>query len=92
MRELGIDLSATRPRKLTDELARSASVLVSIGVWRDVSVCSGVENFRMGTARSQGAASRRGSINTDEIHGKVKALIQSDCADCVAPITVASRS
>jgi hypothetical protein len=31
------------------------------------------------------------SIRT-KFDGKAKALIQSDCADCVAPITVASRS
>jgi len=31
MREIGIDLSGSRPRKLTDELARAASLLVTMG-------------------------------------------------------------
>jgi arsenate reductase (thioredoxin) len=31
MREIGIDLSASRPRKLTDELAHAASLLVTMG-------------------------------------------------------------
>jgi arsenate reductase (thioredoxin) len=31
MREIGIDLSGARPRKLTDELAREASMLVTMG-------------------------------------------------------------
>src|SRR5262249_9274066 len=31
MREMGIDLNVNRPRKLTDELARGASLLVTMG-------------------------------------------------------------
>ena len=31
MREIGIDVSANRPRRLTDDLARSASLLVTMG-------------------------------------------------------------
>jgi arsenate reductase len=31
MREIGIDLSGAKPQKLTDELARTASVLVTMG-------------------------------------------------------------
>jgi protein-tyrosine-phosphatase len=31
MRELGVDLDGTRPRKLTDELAQSADVVVTMG-------------------------------------------------------------
>jgi arsenate reductase len=31
MRELAIDLSAARPRKLTEELARDAALLVTMG-------------------------------------------------------------
>jgi arsenate reductase len=31
MREIGIDLSAHTPRKLTDELARAASLLITMG-------------------------------------------------------------
>ena len=31
MREIGIDLAGATPRKLTDELARSASMLVTMG-------------------------------------------------------------
>lgn len=31
MRELGVDLSATRPQRLTDELARQAHVLITMG-------------------------------------------------------------
>jgi len=31
MREVGVDLSARRPQKLTDQLARGASLLVTMG-------------------------------------------------------------
>jgi arsenate reductase (thioredoxin) len=31
MREIGVDLSSERPRRLTDDLARTASVLVTMG-------------------------------------------------------------
>ncbi|MEO6119393.1 MAG: arsenate reductase ArsC, partial [Terriglobales bacterium] len=31
MREVGVDLSGVRPQKLTDELAREASLLITMG-------------------------------------------------------------
>ncbi len=43
MREVGIDLSGAQPRKLTDELAAQASVLVTMGCGESCPVVIGVE-------------------------------------------------
>ncbi len=42
MRELGIDLSAAQPRRLTTELARQAHLLVTMGCGEDCPVVPGV--------------------------------------------------
>jgi arsenate reductase len=43
MRELGIDLATAVPRKLTDDLARKASLLVTMGCGEECPVVPGVE-------------------------------------------------
>lgn len=43
MREIGVDLSSARPQKLTDDLARTASVLVTMGCGE---ACPFVPNLR----------------------------------------------
>ena len=43
MQELGIDLSANRPQKLTEELARGASLLVTMGCGDECPFVPGLE-------------------------------------------------
>ena len=43
MREAGIDLSSARPQRLTDELARDASLLVTMGCGEQCPLVPGLE-------------------------------------------------
>ena len=43
MREAGIDLSSARPQRLTDELARNASLLVTMGCGEQCPLVPGLE-------------------------------------------------
>jgi len=54
MREIGIDLSNAKPQKLTQELARTASVLVTMGCGEECPYVPGFENRGLGAGRSKG--------------------------------------
>jgi arsenate reductase (thioredoxin) len=41
MQEIGIDLSAAKPQKLTQELANDAALLITMGLRRQMPLCSG---------------------------------------------------
>lgn len=45
MREAGIDLSGARPQKLTDELARGASLLITMGCGEQCPYVPGLERM-----------------------------------------------
>lgn len=87
MHEIGIDLSSARPQKLTDELARSASVLVTMGCGEACPFVPGLRTLDWPLPDPKGQSLNTVRAIRDEIHEKVKALIRSECADCaVAPV------
>ena len=61
MLELGIDLSARRPRLLTADLAEQADVVVTMGLWRRMPLHPGQALHRLGADRSVRAADRAGA-------------------------------
>jgi glycerol uptake facilitator-like aquaporin len=82
MREIGVDLRSAKPQLLTEELAESASVLVTMGCGE---ACPFVPNLRiidwaLPDPKGQSLEAVRGI--RDQIHERVKALIQSECAEC----------
>ena len=83
MREIGIDLGSATPRKLTDKLARSASVLVTMGCGEQCPFVPGLRTVDWALLDPAGQPLDVVRSIRDEIHEKVKALIRSECADCV---------
>jgi len=83
MQEIGIDLSAARPQKLTDELAQSASVLVTMGCGEACPFIPGLRRLDWALPDPKGRSIEDVRGIRDEIHEKVNALLRSECADCV---------
>ena len=86
MREIGVDLTSARPRRLTENLARTASVLVTMGCGE---ACPFVPNLRTidwALPDPKGQSLEAVRATRDEIHDRVKELIRSECAECCKAI------
>lgn len=83
MREVGVDLSSAKPQKLTEELARTASVLVTMGCGEECPYVPGLRivDWALPDPKGKSLDAVRGI--RDEIHERVRALLQTECADCV---------
>jgi arsenate reductase (thioredoxin) len=82
MREIGIDLSSAKPQLLTHDLAKTASVLVTMGCEE---ACPFVPNLRTidwALPDPKGESLEAVRAIRDEIHDRVKGLIRSECAEC----------
>ncbi len=82
MREIGIDLSDAKPQKLTDELARSASMLVTMGCGEECPYVPGLKRIDWQIPDPKGQRIERVREIRDEIHERVKELLRVDCAEC----------
>lgn len=88
MREIGIDLSSAKPQKLTDEMARRASVLVTMGCGEACPFIPGLRTLDWPLLDPKGQSRDAVRAIRDEIHERVKALLRSECANCVLQTTV----
>ena len=81
MREIGIDLSFSKP-KTDARTGATASVLVTMGCGDACPFVPGLKtiDWLLQDPRGQSVESVRAI--RDEIHEKVKSLIRSECADC----------
>ena len=82
MREIGVDLSSAKPQLLTQELAKTASVLVTMGCGE---ACPFIPNLRIidwALPDPKGQSLEAVRAIRDEIHDRVKELIRSECAEC----------
>ncbi len=84
MREIGIDLSAAKPQKLTDELARGADVLVTMGCGEQCPYVPGVRVVDWEIPDPKGQPVERVREIRDHIHEQVKGLLKEQCAECCA--------
>ncbi|MBI2682532.1 MAG: arsenate reductase ArsC [Acidobacteriales bacterium] len=75
MREAGIDLSAARPQKLTDELARGASLLVTMGCGEQCPLVPGLERDDWPLPDPKGQPPERVREIREEIRERVKRLV-----------------
>jgi glycerol uptake facilitator-like aquaporin/protein-tyrosine-phosphatase len=82
MREVGIDLSSVKPLKLTDEVARTASVLVTMGCGESCPYVPGLKTFDWALPDPKGQSLDAVRAIRDEIHERVKSLLRSECAEC----------
>ena len=82
MHEIGIDLDSAKPQKLTDDLARSAYVLVTMGCGEAWPFVPGLRTLDWPLSDPKGQPHNTIRALRDEINEKIKALIRSECADC----------
>ena len=75
MKEIGIDLSATKPQKLTPEFARDAYLLVTMGCGEECPFLPGLrrDDWPLPDPKGQGIEQVR--MIRDEIEKRVKAFI-----------------
>jgi arsenate reductase len=83
MREIGVDLSAEKPQKLTDELAKGTSVLVTMGCGETCPYFPGLRRVDWQIPDPKGQPIERVRAIRDEIHESIRALLRSDSAECV---------
>lgn len=82
MQEIGIDLCSAKPQKLTNELARTASVLVTMGCGESCPFVPGLQTIDWALTDPKGQSLEAVRAIRDEIHDRVKRLIETECADC----------
>ncbi|MFL6279102.1 MAG: arsenate reductase ArsC [Vicinamibacterales bacterium] len=75
MREVGIDLSEKRPQRLSEELARSASLLVTMGCGDECPYVPGLERDDWPLRDPKGLPSEQVRAIRDEIRDRVSALV-----------------
>jgi len=75
MAELGVDLSGARPRLLTDDLARSAQVLVTMGCGENCPIVPGVRRLDWPLPDPKGLPLQEVRKIRDEIRSHVLALV-----------------
>jgi arsenate reductase len=76
MREIGIDLGGNQPRLLTDELARGASLLVTMGCGEACPYVPGLERDDWPLADPKGRPMTEVRAVRDDIRRRVAALIE----------------
>jgi protein-tyrosine-phosphatase len=76
MRELGIDLADRRPRKLDDELARSADVMVTMGCGDECPYVPGVRYVDWDLPDPKGRPTDEVRATRDDIAARVEALVR----------------
>jgi len=77
MREVGIDLGEKQPQLLTDELARGASLLVTMGCGEACPYVRGLERDDWPLADPKGRPMAEVRAVRDDIRRRVAALIES---------------
>lgn len=77
MRELGVDLSTRAPQKLTDELARAADLLVTMGCGEACPVVPGVERDDWPLEDPKGKSLERVREIRSEIRRRVSSLLDA---------------
>jgi arsenate reductase len=78
MKESGIDLSAAVPRKLTDELARGASMLITMGCGEACPYVPGLRREDWPLEDPKGKPVTRVREIRDEVRGRIEELIQRE--------------
>ena len=78
MREVGIDLSAAKPARLTDELAARGDLLVTMGCGEACPVVPGLKRDDWPIEDPKGKPPERVREIRDEVRGRVERLIAAE--------------
>jgi len=76
MREVGIDLVAARPRLLTDDLARTADLLVTMGCEETCPVVPGISREDWDLRDPKGLPIEQVRTIRDDVRSRVAALVR----------------
>lgn len=85
MREVGIELSHARPQRLTEELARNAEYLVTMGCGEKCPLVPGLRVIDWSIPDPKGQAPEKVREIRDRIERAVKNLLTAECPDCYVP-------
>src|SRR5512137_2464355 len=77
MREVGIDLATARPRLLTEELARTVGLLVTMGCGEQCPYVPGLERDDWALPDPKGRPIEEVRAIRDDIRARVAALVES---------------
>lgn len=78
MREVHIELEGRTPQKLTDELARTASLLITMGCGEACPLVPGLRRMDWPLEDPKGKSVERVREIRDEVKGRVEALLESE--------------
>ena len=78
MGEVGIDLSSVAPQRLTDDLARGADLLVTMGCGEACPAVPGLRRMDWPLEDPKGKPIERVRAIRDEVRGRVAALIAAE--------------
>lgn len=78
MREVGIDLARAEPRRLSDELARSAQLLVTMGCGEACPFVPGLRRLDWSLADPKGQSVERVREIRDQVRAQVAALVADE--------------
>jgi protein-tyrosine-phosphatase len=78
MQEVGIDLSNARPRKLTEELAKNAQLLITMGCGDKCPYVPGLRRDDWPLADPKGLPNEEVRAIRDEVKRRVKLLIEHE--------------
>lgn len=78
MRELGLDLESARPRKLTDDLARDAELLVTMGCGEQCPVVPGLRRLDWTLDDPKGQPRETVRAIRDDIARRVRELVEAE--------------
>jgi arsenate reductase (thioredoxin) len=78
MREVGLDLSHRKPQRLTDELARDAQMLVTMGCDEECPVVPGLRREDWPLEDPKGKPIERVRAIRDDVRGRVLALLRRE--------------
>jgi arsenate reductase len=88
MQEMGIDLSHAKPQKLTEQLARDAQLLITMGCGDKCPHVPGLRRDDWPLRDPRGLPTERVRMIRDEVKDRVKALITSEGLLCSRPKAV----
>jgi arsenate reductase len=78
MKEVGVDLSAAQPRQLTDELARNASMLITMGCGEACPVVPGLRREDWPLEDPKGKPVERVREIRDEVRARIEDLLRRE--------------
>jgi arsenate reductase len=78
MREVGVDLSDRTPQKLTDDLARGAQLLITMGCGEQCPVVPGLRRDDWPLEDPKGKPVARVREIRDDVRGRVLALLRRE--------------